>query len=129
MIFVWVALGVLMGLSGDFCFKTSSFPSMKLLYGFLLYAGSGVPVWIVYRRSSWMSVALLWSVLALVVSVGIGVLMFREHIAVKDWIAFGLALAAIVLWNSEGIGTWGLSTMAWVGLGIAGIALVWAVAS
>lgn len=100
MVVFLVCCGVAMGLSGDYCFRTSAFPSYRLLCGFVLYTLSGVPVWMVYQRSAFMYVALLWSVLALGVSAWIGSVLLHEPLTARQWAAFVLAVAAVILWNS-----------------------------
>ncbi len=90
-----IAGGVACGISGDYCFKTNS----RLLLGFSLYAASGIPVWIAYRHGTWMEVAVYWGVLAILISGIMGVALFHEPLTLRQWIAFGLAVAAIVLWN------------------------------
>jgi EamA domain-containing membrane protein RarD len=94
-VFLLVAAGVTLGLSGDYYFKLNQ----RLWLGVLLYAASGLPVWCSYRLGTWMQVAFLWSILAILVSGVIGLGFFHETLSLQQWIAFGLAAVAVVLWN------------------------------
>lgn len=97
MTLAYVILGVALGLSGDYCFKSDRYLWLR----FLLYALSGVPIWLSYRHGTWMEVATYWSVLAVLVSGVMGVTLFHESLSPRQQLAFLMAAAAVILWNSS----------------------------
>ena len=84
---------------GDYLFKQARGLDRRVLLAAALYALSGLPVWAVYRFATWMEVAVLWSVMAIVASVGVGVFILHERQSGLQWMALLLAMAAMVLYN------------------------------
>src|SRR5579872_4864280 len=84
-----VLFAVSIALAGDVFFKKAS--GVPWL-GFLLYAASGLPIWYSYRIASWMQIGVLWQALAIVMTIGVGVLVFGEVLSWRKIAAFGLAL-------------------------------------
>jgi multidrug transporter EmrE-like cation transporter len=91
-LFLLIAAAVLLGLAGDVLFKTS--PARLPVLGFVLYASSGIPVWLSYRRGSWMAVSALWQAMAVLISILLGVALFGETLTLRKILAFALALTA-----------------------------------
>jgi len=94
-----IAWGVMFALSGDYLLKTSAGVDVRLFAGVWLYGSSAIPVWLAYRRSGWMDIGLLWSVMALVLCAFVGAAILHEPMTVRKWIAFGMALASMLLWD------------------------------
>ena len=91
--------GVLVSLAGDYFLKTSPRLGPRAAVGILFYASSAIPVYFLYRRVSWLYVMLLWGLLMSIGVSWVGIVVLREKLSGRQWLAFVLAIAALVLWN------------------------------
>lgn len=92
--------GVSVSLIGDYFLKTSPQLGARAAVGILFYASSAIPVFFLYRRVSWLYVMILWGLLMSIGVTWVGMVILRERLTWRQWIAFVLAIAALVLWNS-----------------------------
>jgi len=87
-------------LSGDYCIKSatqSSCPVRWLLLASFMWVAS-IPGWYYTMIKERISiVGILFSLMSLVGITLIGIICFKEHLSVKEWIGFGMAVISTIL--------------------------------
>jgi len=101
MIFALIVVAVVLAQAGDWSLRHAVGINRFFWLGVLFYAVSAYPVWASYRRGSWFEVALLWTIIAIVLSIFTGSVVIGEKMVLQQWMAFILAAAAGVLWYSK----------------------------
>jgi hypothetical protein len=100
LIYLWVFLSVGMAQAGDWLLRNARGAGQCFYAGAIVYALSAFPVWKAYRYGTWFEVALLWELMAIVLSIFTGSVIIGEKLALHRWFAFALAGVAALLWYS-----------------------------
>src|SRR5260221_1031970 len=88
-------LPIFMALTGDFVLKEAK--AYALPIGILLFGLEAPLVWLVYRKLTFIELAIYWQVLTAFVTILLSVFWFKEGFSVRHILALGLAIASALL--------------------------------
>jgi multidrug transporter EmrE-like cation transporter len=89
----------LLAIIGDMCMKNAAgkLNTSYTIIGFGIYNLSILGWLYVFNNYDVSKIGIFYSIFTLLILVGIGVLYYKEHLTVREWIGFGLACIAIIL--------------------------------
>ena len=97
---IWLAISALFFAAGEYLSKKFSLEPGWMLTAIIVatYAG-GTLTWLpaIYDKKTLAITGVIWLLFGLIATVGIGTVLFKEHLTVLQWVGIALAAAAVAL--------------------------------
>ena len=93
-----VAIAVILATIADVYLKKSQLSNYKyILVGIVLYALGALPVAVAFKTVDFSLVFFIWEALAIILGLGLGIIIFKEHFSALKVGAFVAALVSLAL--------------------------------